>query len=126
MSSERGTCAWGQCAAPDCADYFIDTGRRAPQRYRTTRCATRVRVATHRANRAGPQPHDQPPRSRGPDSRGTRSCPGTSPRDTHGNRRYDSQPRDAKSRRHRETREAPLVPGGTLRPIGRTRRSGST
>ncbi|MFE2869739.1 CGNR zinc finger domain-containing protein [Embleya sp. NPDC059259] len=50
--SERGGCAWGQCAAPDCADYFIDTGRRAPQRYCTTRCATRVRVATHRAHKS--------------------------------------------------------------------------
>ncbi|MGC0419837.1 CGNR zinc finger domain-containing protein [Embleya sp. AB8] len=51
---ERGRCAWGQCAAPDCADYFIDTGRRTPQRYCTPRCATRVRVASHRARRAEP------------------------------------------------------------------------
>ncbi|MEU9314859.1 CGNR zinc finger domain-containing protein [Streptomyces sp. NPDC048295] len=47
--SERGRCAWGQCAAPDCNHYFIDTGRRAPQRYCSPRCATRVRVASHRA-----------------------------------------------------------------------------
>ncbi|WP_331770776.1 CGNR zinc finger domain-containing protein [Embleya sp. NBC_00888] len=57
MASTCRHAAWGQCAAPECADYFIDTGRRSPQRYCTTRCATRVRVATHRANRAGPQPH---------------------------------------------------------------------
>ncbi|MGW1409687.1 CGNR zinc finger domain-containing protein [Streptomyces sp. NPDC002403] len=49
--SERGRCAWGQCGAPDCNHYFIDTGRRAPQRYCTPRCATRVRVASHRAQR---------------------------------------------------------------------------
>ncbi|MGW7709731.1 CGNR zinc finger domain-containing protein [Streptomyces sp. NPDC054771] len=49
--SERGRCAWGQCAAPHCDHYFIDTGRRAPQRYCTPRCATRVRVASHRAQR---------------------------------------------------------------------------
>ncbi|MFD7620822.1 CGNR zinc finger domain-containing protein [Streptomyces sp. NPDC059802] len=49
--SERGRCAWGQCAAPDCDHYFIDTGRRTPQRYCTPRCATRVRVASHRAQR---------------------------------------------------------------------------
>ncbi|MFJ9454020.1 CGNR zinc finger domain-containing protein [Kitasatospora sp. NPDC101447] len=50
--SERGTCAWGRCAAPGCGRFFIDTGRRTPQRYCTPRCATRVRVATHRAQRA--------------------------------------------------------------------------
>ncbi|MFI2184310.1 CGNR zinc finger domain-containing protein [Streptomyces sioyaensis] len=51
---ERGRCAWGQCAAPDCNHYFIDTGRRTPQRYCTPRCATRVRVAAHRAQRTIP------------------------------------------------------------------------
>ncbi|WP_052442347.1 CGNR zinc finger domain-containing protein [Streptacidiphilus neutrinimicus] len=45
---ERGRCAWGRCAAPGCARYFIDAGRRAPQRYRSTRCGTRLRVAAHR------------------------------------------------------------------------------
>ncbi|MFJ2775485.1 MULTISPECIES: CGNR zinc finger domain-containing protein [unclassified Kitasatospora] len=30
----------------------MDTGRRAPQRYCTPRCATRVRVAAHRAQRS--------------------------------------------------------------------------
>ncbi|MEE1737659.1 CGNR zinc finger domain-containing protein [Streptomyces sp. BE147] len=51
--SERGHCAWGRCAAPGCDDYFIDTGRRSPQRYCTPRCGTRVRVAAHRAQRNG-------------------------------------------------------------------------
>ncbi|MEU8920458.1 CGNR zinc finger domain-containing protein [Kitasatospora sp. NPDC048545] len=50
--SERGTCAWGRCAAPGCGRHFIDTGRRTPQRYCSPRCATRVRVAAHRAQRA--------------------------------------------------------------------------
>ncbi|MFF7453370.1 CGNR zinc finger domain-containing protein [Kitasatospora sp. NPDC008115] len=47
--SERGRCAWGRCAAPGCERFFVDTGRRTPQRYCTPRCATRVRVAAHRA-----------------------------------------------------------------------------
>ncbi|MFE6051368.1 CGNR zinc finger domain-containing protein [Kitasatospora sp. NPDC056446] len=50
--SERGGCAWGQCAAPGCGRFFVDTGRRTPQRYCSPRCATRVRVAAHRAQRA--------------------------------------------------------------------------
>ncbi|MFH8220917.1 CGNR zinc finger domain-containing protein [Streptomyces sp. NPDC018057] len=45
---DRGYCAWGRCAAPGCDRRFIDTGRRAPQRYCSTRCGTRVRVAAHR------------------------------------------------------------------------------
>ncbi|MFB7619877.1 CGNR zinc finger domain-containing protein [Kitasatospora sp. NPDC056181] len=50
--SERGTCAWGRCAAPGCDRFYIDTGRRTPQRFCTPRCATRVRVAAHRARNA--------------------------------------------------------------------------
>ncbi|CAM5580843.1 CGNR zinc finger domain-containing protein [Kitasatospora aureofaciens] len=50
--SERQTCAWGQCAAPGCNRFYIDTGRRTPQRFCTPRCATRVRVAAHRAHQA--------------------------------------------------------------------------
>ncbi|WP_430334353.1 CGNR zinc finger domain-containing protein [Rhodococcus sp. ACT016] len=46
--SEKGSCAWGTCEAPGCDDFFIDSGRRAPQRYCTPRCATRARVANHR------------------------------------------------------------------------------
>ncbi|WP_369382506.1 CGNR zinc finger domain-containing protein [Streptomyces sp. cg36] len=49
--SERGHCAWGRCAAPGCDRHFIDTGRKSPQRYCSTRCGTRVRVAAHRAQR---------------------------------------------------------------------------
>jgi len=50
--SERGYCAWGRCAAPGCGRYFIDTGRRSRQRYCSTRCGTRVRVAAHRSQRS--------------------------------------------------------------------------
>ncbi|MFD5467771.1 CGNR zinc finger domain-containing protein [Kitasatospora sp. NPDC127059] len=50
--SERGYCAWGRCAAPGCHRYFIDTGRRSPQRYCSTRCGTRVRVAAHRSQQS--------------------------------------------------------------------------
>ncbi|MFI9630160.1 CGNR zinc finger domain-containing protein [Streptomyces sp. NPDC052042] len=48
---ERGYCAWGPCAAPECHRYFIDTDRRSPQRYCSPRCGTRVRVAAHRDRR---------------------------------------------------------------------------
>ncbi|MER7673633.1 CGNR zinc finger domain-containing protein [Kitasatospora sp. NPDC096128] len=50
--SERGYCAWGRCAAPGCDRYFVDTGRRSPQRYCSTRCGTRVRVAAHRSQQS--------------------------------------------------------------------------
>ncbi|MFE3059686.1 CGNR zinc finger domain-containing protein [Nocardia sp. NPDC059239] len=49
--SDRGRCAWGRCAAADCGRYFIDTGRRQPQKYCGTTCATRTRVAAHRQRR---------------------------------------------------------------------------
>ncbi|MFJ9776335.1 CGNR zinc finger domain-containing protein [Kitasatospora sp. NPDC101157] len=35
-----------------CNRFYIDTGRRTPQRFCTPRCAVRVRVAAHRAHRA--------------------------------------------------------------------------
>lgn len=46
--TERGRAAWGECAAPDCHRVFVDAGRRRPQQYCSTRCATRVRVSAHR------------------------------------------------------------------------------
>ncbi|MFI9271420.1 CGNR zinc finger domain-containing protein [Kitasatospora sp. NPDC052896] len=49
--SEREGCAWGRCAAPGCARFFVDAGRRTPQRYCSPRCATRVRVAAHRSQK---------------------------------------------------------------------------
>lgn len=49
--AERGRGAWGLCAAPGCERAFIDEGRRAPQRFCSPNCATRTRVAAHRAER---------------------------------------------------------------------------
>lgn len=46
--AERGRCAWGLCEATDCDRAFIDEGRRAPQRFCSSTCATRTRVALHR------------------------------------------------------------------------------
>lgn len=46
--AERGRCAWGVCAAETCTNVFVDEGRRAPQRFCSTPCATRTRVAAHR------------------------------------------------------------------------------
>jgi predicted RNA-binding Zn ribbon-like protein len=37
------------CGADPCADVFLDTSKRGEQRYCGPRCATRVRVAAHRA-----------------------------------------------------------------------------
>lgn len=47
--SDRGRCAWGVCAADGCERVFVDEGRRRPQRFCSERCATRTRVAAHRA-----------------------------------------------------------------------------
>lgn len=51
--AERGRCAWGRCAAADCGRAFIDEGRRTPQRFCSQSCATRTRVAAHRAAQRG-------------------------------------------------------------------------
>lgn len=51
--SERQRTAWGVCTAERCDRVFIDEGRRAPQRFCSTGCATRTRVAAHRRQRAG-------------------------------------------------------------------------
>lgn len=37
------------CGADPCADVFVDTSKRGEQKFCGTRCATRVRVAAHRA-----------------------------------------------------------------------------
>jgi predicted RNA-binding Zn ribbon-like protein len=39
----------GVCAREDCAVVFVDTSRNGRRRYCSTRCATRVHVADHRA-----------------------------------------------------------------------------
>ena len=60
--AERGRCAWGICAAASCERVFIDEGRRAPQRFCSTPCATRTRVAEHRraARDGGPSTGPRP------------------------------------------------------------------
>ncbi|MFI6322887.1 CGNR zinc finger domain-containing protein [Nonomuraea sp. NPDC050556] len=41
----------GLCASPTCGKPYLDTGGGSPRRYCSTRCATRERVAAHRATR---------------------------------------------------------------------------
>lgn len=49
----------GICASPSCQNVFLAQGRGQPRRYCSRRCATRERVAAHRAlaHRAGPTSH---------------------------------------------------------------------
>lgn len=54
LLSERGRAAWGECAAPDCSTLFLDTGPGSPRKYCSSTCATRDRVARHRARRSRP------------------------------------------------------------------------
>lgn len=42
----------GVCAAPTCATPYVDVGHGTGRQYCSTRCATRVRVATHRRRTA--------------------------------------------------------------------------
>ncbi|MQA01177.1 MAG: CGNR zinc finger domain-containing protein [Streptosporangiales bacterium] len=51
LMSERGRIAWGECAAAGCATLFLGTGPGSPRRYCSKECATRARVAAHRARR---------------------------------------------------------------------------
>lgn len=46
--ADRGRCAWGVCAADGCERVFVDEGRRHPQRFCSSTCATRTRVAAYR------------------------------------------------------------------------------
>nr|WP_202453608.1 CGNR zinc finger domain-containing protein [Streptomyces sp. SID4913] len=46
--SENGRATWGECAAPNCANLYLGTGPGAAQRYCSTTCASRTRVAAHR------------------------------------------------------------------------------
>ncbi len=43
----------GVCAAGDCERVFVNPAERRPRRFCTPTCATRTRVAAHRARRAG-------------------------------------------------------------------------
>lgn len=53
LLSDRQRPPGGVCAAHGCARVFIDTGSGSPRRHCSRRCATRARVAAHRAARQG-------------------------------------------------------------------------
>ncbi|MFD8527525.1 CGNR zinc finger domain-containing protein [Streptosporangium canum] len=50
----------GICAAAGCAHPFVDSSGGSPQRFCSPRCATRARVAGHRARRTGAAPGSRP------------------------------------------------------------------
>ncbi|MEU2604381.1 CGNR zinc finger domain-containing protein [Streptomyces albus] len=52
LLSERGGIDWGECAAPGCRRLFLGGGPGLPRRYCSRTCATRTRVAAHRARTA--------------------------------------------------------------------------
>jgi predicted RNA-binding Zn ribbon-like protein len=49
----HGFAAAGVCAAGDCERVFVNRAERRPRRFCTPTCATRTRVASHRARRSG-------------------------------------------------------------------------
>ena len=49
LLAERQDVPGGLCASPSCGKPFAHTGGGSPRRYCSTRCATRERVAAHRA-----------------------------------------------------------------------------
>ena len=49
LAQQMGFERWRVCGADPCADVFLDTSKRGEQRFCGPRCATRVRVAAHRA-----------------------------------------------------------------------------
>jgi CGNR zinc finger len=49
LLAERQANPAGLCASPACGRPFIDSGQGAPRRYCSPRCASRERVAAHRA-----------------------------------------------------------------------------
>ena len=56
LLTERRVPPAGLCASSSCGRPFVNTGRGTPRRYCSPTCATRERVAAHRAAR----PHDPP------------------------------------------------------------------
>lgn len=52
LLASHGRPAWGVCAAPGCGRVFVSDGRGRPRRACSERCATRLRVAAHRARKA--------------------------------------------------------------------------
>jgi predicted RNA-binding Zn ribbon-like protein len=51
LLAERQDVPGGLCASPSCGKPFAHTGGGSPRRYCSPRCATRERVAAHRASR---------------------------------------------------------------------------
>lgn len=49
LLSERGRIAWGECGAPQCRRVFLHDGPGSPRRHCSPTCASRTRVARHRA-----------------------------------------------------------------------------
>jgi hypothetical protein len=47
---DHGHPVWGRCRATDCGRPYLDRGRRQPQRFCSTTCATRERVRRHRTH----------------------------------------------------------------------------
>jgi predicted RNA-binding Zn ribbon-like protein len=49
--TEYGRAAWGECAAPGCSAFYLDTGPGSARRHCSATCASRARVAAHRRRR---------------------------------------------------------------------------
>jgi predicted RNA-binding Zn ribbon-like protein len=63
LSSQLGVDRLGRCVAPACGRAFVDTSANRSRRYCSTRCATRVNVATHRRKAAKSRPPSEATRS---------------------------------------------------------------
>lgn len=61
LVTEHGTSVLARCAAPDCSHALIRVGPGPTRRYCQSTCASRTRVAAHRASRTTPE---QPPPQR--------------------------------------------------------------
>lgn len=53
FAAGHGFEALGMCAARDCERVFVNPAAKRPRRFCTPACASRTRVASHRARRAG-------------------------------------------------------------------------
>jgi predicted RNA-binding Zn ribbon-like protein len=56
LVAEHGIDVIGQCAAPDCTHAVVRAGPGPGRRYCDSTCASRTRVAAHRASRTTPSP----------------------------------------------------------------------
>jgi predicted RNA-binding Zn ribbon-like protein len=60
LASQLSIDRLGRCVAPGCGQVFVDTSANRSRRYCSTRCATRVDVATHRRKAAVRRPQSEP------------------------------------------------------------------